>query len=264
MLESTLFTYDGISSEDMGVRMVNPDGGLYKENFLPTRKIIEKAVAGRNSPYPKRVAEEPLSFPMSFFIKEWGDRDNLREIVRWFDQEYYKPLWLDSNPDRIMYAMIEGSSDLLHNGCLDGHVTFNIRCNSPFMYSQPFTFKKTIEGTYETQISNEGDDTFRPYLKIKKIGNGNINIKTYLEGSLVNDFQLNDLLDGEIIDVDCANEDIKTIYEPNGRYLFDNHNDDWLEFGIGYKYNGENSTKVIFTGNFELEMTYQYVYKSGW
>lgn len=262
MFESTAFTYDGISSADMGVVMINPDDGLYKENFLPNRKIVEKAVAGRSSPYPKRVEEQPLSFSMSFFIKEWRDRDNLREIARWFDQDYYKPLWLETNPERIMYALIEGSSELIHNGCKDGHVKFNVRCNSPFMFSQPIIYKKSIANSYTTYINNDGDKPFRPYLKIKKIGNGNINIKTYLEDKLVNDFQLNDLLDGEIIDIDCVNENIKSVYEANGRYLFDNHNNNWLEFGIGYKYNGENSSKVIFTGNFELEMTYQYVYIS--
>ncbi len=260
MNESIVFTYDGISSEDMGVIVISDGGGLFRETFLPTRKIIKKNVASRHTPYFKRLDEEPVSFPLEFYIEEWQNRDNLREIARWFDQEYYKPLWFESNPNRIYYALIEGSSELFHNGLKDGYVKTTVRCNSPYSYSQPMTYKTAISGTSTHYINNDGDKPFRPYLKIKKIGNGDINIKTYLEDKLVNDFQLTRLLDGEIIDVDCANEDIKTIYEPNDRYLFDHHNNDWLEFGLGYKYNGETSTKMIMTGNFDLEMAYQYVY----
>lgn len=260
MNESIFFTYDGISSEDMGVFLINDSGGLFREKFLPDRTIIEKSTASRNTPYFKRLEEKPVSFPLEFFIEEWQDRDNLREIAQWFDQDYYKPLWFKTEPNRIYYALIEGSSELIHNGLKNGYVKATVRCNSPFSYSQPMTYKKTISGSHVDYINNSGDKAFRPYLKIKKIGNGNINIKTYTEGNIVNDFNLTDLLDGEIIDIDCANEDIKTIYESNGRYLFDQHNDDWLEFGIGNKYNGETSTKMVMTGSFELEMTYQYIY----
>lgn len=262
MFESMSFTYDGVSSKDMGVVLINSNNGLFKENFLPNRKIVEKSVAGNSKPYFKRVEEQPLSFPVTFYLEGWKERDSYREIVRWFDQEFYKPFWLETNPNRIMYALIEGSSDLLHNGCKEGYVKLNIRCNSPYMYSQPVTYKKTINGSHIEHINNNGDKECRPYLKIKKIGNGDIVIKTFIEGQQVNNFQLTSLLDGEIIDVDCLHEELKTNYEKNGRYLFDNFNDDWLQFQLGNIYDGESSTRVEFTGNFELEMTYQMIYKA--
>lgn len=260
MFESISFTYDGISSDDMGVVMFNPGSGLYKESFLPTRKIVEKQVAGRSKRYFKRMEEEPLSIPFAIYIEQWQIRDNLREIVRWFDQEYYKPFWFETNPDRIFYAIVEGASDLNHNGCKDGYINLTLRCDSPYSYSQPLTYKKEVRGIHEDGISNDGDKTIKPLIKFKKIGNGNINIKTYLEDKQVNNFEIKDLLDGELVEVDCENESIKTNYEEQGRYLLDNHNDDWIEFGLGYKYDGINSTKIVLEGDFDIEMNYQNIY----
>ncbi len=44
MLENTSFTFNRISSEDMGVMMINPSSGLYEETFLPSRNIVETSV----------------------------------------------------------------------------------------------------------------------------------------------------------------------------------------------------------------------------
>jgi len=42
MYQSLNFTFNGVSSEDMGVVIINEDGGLYKDIFLPQRSIREK------------------------------------------------------------------------------------------------------------------------------------------------------------------------------------------------------------------------------
>ncbi|RKI97921.1 phage tail protein, partial [Butyricicoccus sp. 1XD8-22] len=80
MLESTAFTFNYISSMDMGVFMIQDGNGLYNEPFLPQRSILETKVYGRKSPYFKGVDEEPLSFTLSFYIEGWKDRNNLRQI----------------------------------------------------------------------------------------------------------------------------------------------------------------------------------------
>lgn len=256
------FSYDGINSEDMGVTVLNAGTGLYKENFLAPRKIVEKTVAGRHTPYFVRIEETPLSFPMSIYIADWERRDNLRAIARWLDQDQYKPLWFDTTPNRVMFCLIEGAPQLLHNGCKDGYITFNVRCNSPFMYSQEIVYKRTINGYYDDWINNDGDKTIAPYMKIKKVGNGNITIKTTQENRVINNFEIKDLLDGELIDVDCAEENIRTNYEKNERYLFDNTNKDWITFVLGNPYDQESSTHIEFTGSFELEMTYRMIYRA--
>jgi len=262
MLENVAFTYDGVSSEDMGVMLINSGSGLFKEPLLANRSIVENQVAGRSIPYFKTIEEKPLAFPLTIFIRDWQKRDNLREIVRWLNQRIPKPFWFGDSPNRIMYGLIEGSPELLHNGCKEGYITVNFRTMSPYMYSQPLKFKYQVRGFYETYINNDGDETFYPFLTIDNLSGSEINIKTFMEDKPVNDFKLTGLLNNETIEVDCQNQNIKSEFESNERYLFDNHNDDWIEFQLGYPYNGETSTKIQFFGNFDIILEYQMKYRT--
>ncbi|POZ57249.1 hypothetical protein LYSIN_02033 [Lysinibacillus sphaericus] len=135
MLESIHFMYDHISSKDMGVYIGWSSGKLFEENFLPQRRIIEKKIANNETPYFQRVEHDPLSFTLSFYIDDWVNAQDLRKIARWLFQPYYKPLVFDSNPNRVMYALVEGDSQLIHNGLKQGFVELTIRCNSPYSYS---------------------------------------------------------------------------------------------------------------------------------
>ena len=141
MKQSINFSYDGIHSQDMGVHIAWNDNGLFEDNFLPDRKIVEKKIANREKPYFQRVEHEPLSFSLSFAIADWEAEDTLRRIARWFFQPYYKPLVFDSNPNRVFYAMFEGESTLFHNGMKEGYIELDIRCDSPYAYSHETTIE---------------------------------------------------------------------------------------------------------------------------
>lgn len=252
MYQSLNFTYNGVSSEDMGVVIINEDGGLYKDIFLPQRSIREKKINGNDRPYFMGVDNNPLSFPLSFFIKEWEERNNLRSISRWMFTDYYKPLIFESNPDRIFYAMIEGNSSLLHNGCQDGYITLNIRCDSPYSYSPIIRHDVTVKGKAQPYFYNEGDATIRPQLKITKIGDGDILIKNEENNQ---EFKLTGLYDKEVILVNCENEEIVSSFQKSlNRYLHNNHNDVWLDF------DRNSSSTFTFTGNFECEFYLEYKY----
>ena len=151
MKQSINFMYDGIASQDMGVFIAWNDDGLFEENFLPERKIIERKIANREKPYFQRVEHEPLAFSLSFAIADWEDKETLRKLARWFFQPHYKPLVFDSNPNRVFYAMFEGDSKVFFNGLNEGYIELEIRCDSPYSYS----FEQTKENV-ELRESNVG------------------------------------------------------------------------------------------------------------
>jgi len=252
MYQSLNFTFNGVSSEDMGVVIINEDGGLYKDIFLPQRSIREKKINGKDRPYFMGVENNPLSFPLSFFIEQWKDRNNLRAITRWMFTDYYKPLIFESNPDRIFYAIIEGNSTLLHNGCQDGHVTLNIRCDSPYSYSPLIRHDVFVREEFEMRFYNEGDAIVRPQLKITKIGDGDISIINQENNQ---EFKLTGLYNNEFILINCENEEIvSNLQKSHNRYLYNNHNDIWLDFD-------RNSSSIFtFKGNFDCEFYLEYKY----
>lgn len=159
MKQSINFHYDGIYSQDMDVHIAWNKSGLFEENFLPNRTIVEKKIANREKPYFQRVEHEPLSFSLSFAIYNLEDEEAKRKLARWLFQPYYKPLVFSSNPNRVFYAMIEGDSSFIHNGAREAYVELNIRCDSPYSY----TYEKTKE-LIEFRNANAGtqiilDDT---------------------------------------------------------------------------------------------------------
>ena len=251
MLESTSFTFNNISSTDMGVVLVNNGSGLYEEMFFPSRNIIETSISNRNAPYFKRVENSPLSFSISIWIKEWRELDNLRAIARWLFTDYYKPLYFDSNPERIFYVIFEGTSTLFHNGLKDGYITLNCRCNSPFSFSPMKTKSYDVNGSTSFYFYNEGDLPLRPKMKFYCRRAGTISVRNNQNGQ---EFKITGVQPNETIDVDCANEIIISSFEYINRYLYDSHNNIWLEIDAA------SSSQITLTGNFTLDWQYEYVY----
>ena len=169
MQESMVFSYDGQSSKKFGVFLGHVESGLYHEPFLPERRIVEKKIANREKPYFQTIEQEPLQFPMTIVMTEWNNYDIKRQIARWLFQDYYKPLYFESNPERIYYAIIEGASEIHHNGVRDyndthAYITVNVRCDSPYAYTPEYplpniTFsddKRAVEFSDEKSALGEG------------------------------------------------------------------------------------------------------------
>lgn len=252
MREHSFFTYNGISSEEMGVRLVMTSSGLYKESFLPSRKLNEVSIKGNRKIYLQGVESEPLSFSLQIFIEEWQDKDNLRQIKRWFYQDNFKPFYFNENPDRICYAVIEGESSLNHNGAKDGYFEITLKCNSSYFYSNPITHKISHSPSPQLMLlDNEGDVKTYPYLTIKKtIEDGDIFIKNKTTGE---EFVLEGIQEDEMLYIDCENEEIVSSLEYVNVYRYDNHNDTWLSL-----ITGENELEL--GGNFEVKIEYENVY----
>lgn len=255
MREATFFTFDGISSEEMGVQVVSLSSGLFEEQFLPDRQINETEVRGRDKPYFQGVDTKPLSFPLSIFIYDWRNRDNLRQIARWLYKDYYKPLYFDTNPQRIFYAMVEGVSTLFHNGTRDGYITLNIRCNSPYSYSPVHTIEN-LKSREENSINamslyNEGDLVISPKIWITKVnGDGSATIRNRTTGEQMT---IDNLQDNEEVYIDCMNEEIVSSLEYVNVYRYENHNGNWLNFDIG-------DNQLEFVGDFDISMEYELIY----
>lgn len=256
MRESLNFVYNGISSEDMGVIIASPETGLFREKLLADKNIVEKTVTGNDKPYFERVERKPLSFPLTIFIHEWRNRDNLREIARWLDVDYYKKLTFESNPDRIYYAIFEGSSELMHNGAKDGYVTLNVRCNSPYTYSETATFDLKNNPI----IINFGDKEIHPIFRIvNRVTNNTITITNETTNETM---QISNLSNNESVFIDVANEDIVSSLQDIGVYRYSNLSGDEIRLVTDTIFTSGNTFQVTGSaGNdFDIEIEFQAIY----
>jgi predicted phage tail component-like protein len=136
---SDWFSFDGISSIDMGITSINVNDGMQEEPFLATRELVEVKIPGKDKPYFQRMEEQPLEFEVSFMFNEPWDQAKIRQVARWLLQDYYKPLFFSDNINRIFYAIVDGDSKLIHNCLSQGYVTLRFRCDSPYAYSPVYT-----------------------------------------------------------------------------------------------------------------------------
>lgn len=254
MLESMKFTYDGISSDDMGVVLVYDGAGTINESLFGDRQLITQNIPNTDTPIFKRIENSSRSFTFNLWIKEWKERNNLRAISRWLFQNEYKPLIFESNTDLVYYGIFNGSFNLEHNGDQSGVISTEFTCDSTYAYSLPKINLISVRGSETRSYFNEGDVSIRPQLKITKIGDGDISIKNNRNNQ---ELILRDLFNNEIVYINCENEEIKSsLEEINNRYLFDNHNDVWLDFD----FNHFKENIFTFNGDFECEFIFEYKY----
>jgi len=250
MRESINFSFNGISSEDMGVSAIQT-GGLFEENFLPKRTIIESNVASKDKPSFQRVKNEPIAFPLTIFIENWKERDSIRPLAKWLFTNEYKPLYFESNPDRLYYAIVEGDSNVFHNGKKEGYVTLNIRCNSPYTFSNPLIHENIESSVGQYSINNSGDMGVVTKLWITKtVSNGDINITIEETNQSVT---LSDLELGEEVYLDGDNEEIISSLSIVGIHRYDNHNGQWLNLNEGIN-------SFLLYGDFTFSIEYQTIY----
>lgn len=252
MLESNHFTFNGVSSKDMGVSIGNPNGGLYKESFLPTRKLNEQNISGNPIPFFQSVDEETTSFPLTIVLEDWGKRNNARAIARWLYTDYYQPLTFDSNPDLIFYAMFTNKSELNHNGIQQGYVTLNVQSKSPYMYSTIHEVEYDVSGLRDIELYNNGDLPLFITAEVENKVNGDVSIKNKDTNE---EFKLTGMFANELVYLDFRYEyAISSLEERLNRYLGDKNNDGWFSI------KEESIAKLTLTGNFKIKIRYQYAY----
>lgn len=181
MLEGIHFYYDNIYSVDMGLLNCKLDGGMFEETFLPSREIVERKVSGNDKPYFQRVDLEPISFDLTFAFEYYYDERKLREVARWLMQSYYKPFYTVSNPNRIFYCMVEGDSNLVHNGLKQGYITLTMRCDSPYSYT-PQTIKENMKFGSSKLTKTGQENTFtneQAYMENLEIVDGKLQVTKY-------------------------------------------------------------------------------------
>jgi predicted phage tail component-like protein len=255
MIHSLYFVYDGIRSSDMNSTQASLSGGLFEEYFLAPKIINEQKVRGRDKPYFMGTEREPLTLPLTFYFERGLSTEEINEIKRWLDSDYYKPFYFADYPEKIFYCMYQGDSKVLHNGIANGVVTLQFRCNAPYAFSPVYTSEvydlstNVTEGT-EIIFENKGDEVCKPILLLKKVGDGDISIINKSDGG--KDFKLTALLNGENLTVDNENQEIETDVIGVSRYS--NHNNVFLSLSRGI-----NRLQVY--GNVKLQFKFEFAIK---
>ncbi len=231
--ESIYFKYDGINSKDEGILNVKVDSGLYEESLVSSKRVVEDKIEGRHKPYKKYIERDSLEIPVSFYFTDTWDDDKIRRVARWLDQEEYKPLIFESQPNKIYYAMVNTSIDVIHNGLKQGYLTLTFKCDTYHAFSAMHQeihdlSSNTVDGT-TIKFNNQGDTLLSPTVIIQKVGAGDVSIINNSDGG--KEFKMTGLVDTEEVEVDNEYREITTNQVNTQRYT--NFNMNWMELLVG-------------------------------
>lgn len=249
--EEIYFSYDGVSSRDFGLIAVDLGSGLFEEDLGPSRSIVKTETAKGNKTIFHGIKEESRNLSLTLAFEEGFDDALIDDIVRWLFKGYYKPLIFEKNPNRIMFAMLEGSSQIIHNGIEQGYFTINLDTNSPYIFSEEKTNTKTITTSGVLAVTNQGHLDAYPELSIKKVGAGDLTIG--IDGRNV---KITNLDNNEDIYIDTEREIIET--SKLGAYRYDSIVAGELEdLHVGY-----GVKEYVITGSCQISYRFREMYRA--
>jgi len=183
---SKYFTYNNISlSTFEGMRIGTESNEMYGVQVISERVIFEEKIPGRKAPYFYGIDDQPLTLEITVALEKPKPISELRQFLRFlFNNDEYKPLIFDSDPNKIYYAIFIGSpefkyidlsspSDIHQNDRkLIGYITLTARCNAGTAFGPAIS--RNYVGVYSNDslsLINNGDDVVFPSIRIKVVDN---------------------------------------------------------------------------------------------
>lgn len=231
------FTFDGITSESMGVSLVRQESGVFGVPYVSSRNIQEDYPSRTLAPYFFRTQNQPLSFTLTFTcLDEDIDNAKLKDIASWLFQGEYKPFISEDNTDKIYYIMATSKVDFMTNGFDEGYLSVTFRCKFPYAMSLAST--PTYDSIYDFDqgspvttftINNECNvfEYFSPIYEITVTQDTDIYIYNWeTEQEVI----FESLLEDEVIYVDNQKN---ILLSDSGDYVYDYFNKEWLRLVQG-------------------------------
>jgi len=132
------FMFDGISSQDMGLFIINIDSPK-PDPFIPAQNIIEEKRSKNHIPFFIGVEKQPLEFEITCSLLEGAFTPEKRmELSKWLCKEYYCDYISEDNPNLIYEVIMTNQADLTTFSNLQGYFTIQFRASSPWGYSPTY------------------------------------------------------------------------------------------------------------------------------
>lgn len=236
--------------KDYDIICANTSGnGLYEDTFVANKTIHEDKIPSNPIPYYNYTEKDPLEFQLTLYWEYGFDEDGLQLVKQMLNKDNYFEFYFEEYEIKHYFGQLSSSSKLTHNGNGEGFASINIRCNSPFAYSPATNVFYDIQDSEEIILNNKGNEPLRPYIEIKKVGDGSLSITNISNQGLM--CTIDNLKDGETIILDNDNEDIES--DLDNTYHFDDHNDVFVECVVG-------KNRLLIEGSCKMQLYYRYIY----
>lgn len=154
MFQESYFTFDGISSESLGVIAARTDNNMFSRTFAKRRDIITEKVQHNPLPFDFGFDTDTLQGSITIAGRETAlDAHKLAKIASWLYQDEYKPLISDDNPDIIFYVKFMDEQELYLGAHDQGYITLSFTANAPWGWSRPYEYTVDLRKKSEAEIT---------------------------------------------------------------------------------------------------------------
>ena len=240
-MESTDFSYNGISSSTMKLKMINFNTSFVETPLWGESEIQETRTSEKLKSYFYKINRQPIEFTASFVLvdingqpAEWTAAERKR-IASYFIVNGYKEFITNDDITKKYYAICKNPGVInLISG--KGYIELNFQTNSPFAWTEEYTNTYDFSSSpginyisYENK-SNIGG-FFYPKLEVDLTSSITaFNIINVSNGNKTMSFT--GLLDGEKISI--VNENKIILSETALSYPFSKFNGIWIELVQGF------------------------------
>lgn len=175
MFKALDFQYDGKSSTDFYLKLVNFSGGSNKTDSIGIPLEIEDEKIKRiDRPFfygveatPKLTFKVQIAYLPPVGQQELITRQTMGAIIKWLCQREYKELKvIDTDYTNIIYHCMIQNPKQIEIGNVPFGLEFDILCDRPYAYHRK-TITKTISGTSTFNILNTGFDNNYIYPEVE-------------------------------------------------------------------------------------------------
>jgi len=244
-----LYKLDGTtieSSSNMGIVNAVLSNGMYKQQIVGTRKILETKIPGRATPYFYGVDKSPLKFKMGLATNGEKTLEELNAIVSNFLSNEYQTIKfaiIGDTTSVISYDFIVvGSPEIEYTGdeiSKNAIISLEMRCNSFSGY-----VNRAIVATGD--LENNYYESIYPNIELTAISAGDISIVSN-QGSDTSTFEIKNCTSGEVVTLDMTT---RLITSSTGRSLYN----DWTNKEYLKLFSGSNTISV---SNCTFEMNWK-------
>jgi phage-related protein len=176
------FNYNNIDlSSFSNMRIGNESGDMYSVQIIGDRSLREEKIPGRQAPYFYGYEDSPLSLSITVALDQPKPISELRGFFRWlYNQDGYKPLFFDTDPNKIYYAIFVGQPEFMYidrsktvdidqnNRKLIGFINLQARCNAATAFGNAIETTK-VNPLYNSpfNLTNNGDGLVLPSITIR-------------------------------------------------------------------------------------------------
>lgn len=248
------FVYNGVTSEDIGVYLINMSTGLKESQFFGDRSLSFDLVPGNNTPYYYNQTISPFRVKLQIMpINGKWTNEVKGNVSRWLNNGKVNEFYSTDDINRRYFLTYIGSPSLHTTSMNDGYIEIefqNIDCyvRSP-VYEEIFDLSST--GYNKIEITNLGDTSMLPFITLQKIIAGDVSISNMSNGGQTMSFT--GLSDNETLTIDAVNRQLFTDV-PNV-YRYDNFNGTYLSLPYGVNH-------LEVSGRCKLNIEYRYYFLS--